>query len=38
LLTVAGLLPFTSTAGRANAGENRRTTQIERIERRPYFA
>jgi hypothetical protein len=37
LLAVAGLLPFTSSAGRADAGENCRTVQVERIERHPYF-
>ena len=37
LLAVAGLLPFTSSAGRARAGEDCRISQVERIERRPHF-
>jgi hypothetical protein len=37
LLAVAGLLPFTSSAGRAAAGENCRTMQVERSEPLPYF-
>jgi hypothetical protein len=37
VLAVAGLLPFTSSAGRADAGQNCRTIQVERIERHPYF-
>ena len=37
LLAVAGLLPFTSSAGRARAGEDCRIAQVERIVRRPYF-
>ena len=37
VLAVAGLLPFTSSAGRADAGENCRTVQVERSERHPYF-
>jgi hypothetical protein len=37
LLAVAGLLPFTSSAGRARAGEDCQITRVERIERRPYF-
>ena len=37
LLAVAGLLPFTSSAGRARAGEDCRITPVERVERRPYF-
>jgi hypothetical protein len=37
LLAVAGLLPFTSSADRARAGEDCRITRVERIVRRPYF-
>jgi hypothetical protein len=37
LLAVTGLLPFTSSAGRAHAGQNCRTKHVERIERHPYF-
>jgi hypothetical protein len=37
LLAVAGLLPFTSSAGRARAGEDCRIKRVERIVRRPYF-
>jgi hypothetical protein len=37
LLAVAGLRPFTSSAGRAHAGEDCRITRVERLERRPHF-
>jgi hypothetical protein len=36
-LLPSGLLPFTSSAGRARAGEDCRITRVERIVRRPYF-
>ena len=37
LLAVTGLLPFTSSARRADAGENCRTVHVQRTERHPYF-
>jgi hypothetical protein len=37
LLAVGGLLPFTSSAGRADADEDCPITHVERIERRPYL-
>jgi hypothetical protein len=37
LLAVTGLLPFSSSGGRAHAGEDCRITRVERIERRPHF-
>ena len=37
LLAVTGLLPFTSSGGRARAAQDCRITLVERMERRPYL-
>jgi hypothetical protein len=36
-LAVAGLLPFGSSGGRAEAGEDCTVTTVERLERHPHF-
>jgi hypothetical protein len=37
VLAVAGLLPFTSSAGRAEAGEHCTNARVAGMQRRPYF-